>query len=52
MQAYPASIAQFSREGKPFAAGDVLRQPDLAAADELPRVVGGLPSEAKGVCVA
>jgi len=30
MQRYPASIAQFSRSGTPYEAGDVLRQPDLA----------------------
>jgi gamma-glutamyltranspeptidase / glutathione hydrolase len=30
MAAYPASIAQFSKAGIPYAAGDVLRQPDLA----------------------
>ncbi len=27
---YPASVAQFSREGVPYEAGDRLRQPDLA----------------------
>ena len=31
MQAYPASVAQFSRDGRPYTAGEVLRQPDLAA---------------------
>jgi gamma-glutamyltranspeptidase/glutathione hydrolase len=30
MAPYPASVAQFSRRGAPYAAGDVLRQPDLA----------------------
>jgi gamma-glutamyltranspeptidase / glutathione hydrolase len=30
MAAYPASIAQFSKAGTPYAAGDVLKQPDLA----------------------
>ena len=30
MKPYPASIAQFSKSGVPYAAGDVLRQPDLA----------------------
>ncbi|MGA1224911.1 MAG: gamma-glutamyltransferase, partial [Phycisphaerales bacterium] len=30
MQAYPASVAQFSREGRPYAAGETLRQSDLA----------------------
>ena len=27
---YPASIAQFSRNGQPYQAGEILRQPDLA----------------------
>jgi len=27
---YPASLAQFSRDGQPYAPGDVLKQPDLA----------------------
>jgi gamma-glutamyltranspeptidase / glutathione hydrolase len=27
---YPASMAQFSKNGKPYEAGDVLKQPDLA----------------------
>jgi gamma-glutamyltranspeptidase/glutathione hydrolase len=31
MKPYPASVAQFSRNGLPFQAGDVLRQPDLAS---------------------
>ena len=30
MQAYPASVAQFSHGGRPYAAGEILRQPDLA----------------------
>jgi gamma-glutamyltranspeptidase/glutathione hydrolase len=30
MQAYPASVAQFSRNGVPYEAGDTLKQPDLA----------------------
>jgi gamma-glutamyltranspeptidase/glutathione hydrolase len=30
MKRYPASVAQFSRNGTPYAAGDVLKQPDLA----------------------
>ncbi|HUL79309.1 MAG TPA: gamma-glutamyltransferase [Vicinamibacteria bacterium] len=30
MKSYPASIAQFSRQGVPFEAGDLLQQPDLA----------------------
>src|SRR5947208_8415185 len=30
MQKYPASIAQFSRGGVPYKAGDTLKQPDLA----------------------
>ncbi len=30
MKRYPASIAQFSRAGVPYEAGDVLKQPDLA----------------------
>lgn len=27
---YPASLAQFSKNGQPYQAGDILRQPDLA----------------------
>jgi gamma-glutamyltranspeptidase/glutathione hydrolase len=27
---YPASLAQFSKNGQPYAAGDILKQPDLA----------------------
>jgi gamma-glutamyltranspeptidase/glutathione hydrolase len=30
MQAYPASVAQFSRQGVPYEMGDVLKQEDLA----------------------
>jgi gamma-glutamyltranspeptidase/glutathione hydrolase len=30
MQRYPASVAQFSKQGVPYEAGDVLKQPDLA----------------------
>ena len=30
MKDYPASLAQFSKNGVPYEAGDVLRQPDLA----------------------
>ncbi len=30
MKNYPASTAQFSKNGVPYAAGDVLKQPDLA----------------------
>ncbi len=30
MKKYPASVAQFSRAGVPYEAGDLLRQPDLA----------------------
>jgi gamma-glutamyltranspeptidase/glutathione hydrolase len=30
MQAYPASVAQFSRQGVPYELGDVLKQEDLA----------------------
>ncbi len=30
MRRYPASLAQFSRDGAPYAAGETLRQPDLA----------------------
>ena len=29
-QKYPASLAQFSKNGKPYEAGDILEQPDLA----------------------
>ena len=30
MQKYPASLAQFSKNGKPYEAGETLKQPDLA----------------------
>jgi gamma-glutamyltranspeptidase/glutathione hydrolase len=30
MQAYPASVAAFSKDGTPYEAGETLRQPDLA----------------------
>jgi gamma-glutamyltranspeptidase/glutathione hydrolase len=30
MEKYPASIAQFSKNGKPYEAGETLKQPDLA----------------------
>jgi gamma-glutamyltranspeptidase/glutathione hydrolase len=30
MKPYPASLAQFSRDGVPYEAGDLLKQPDLA----------------------
>lgn len=30
LRKYPASLAQFSKNGIPYAAGDILRQPDLA----------------------
>ena len=30
MRRYPASIAQFSRDGRPYEMGDIFRQPDLA----------------------
>ena len=35
MQKYPASVAQFSRDGVPYQAGELLRQPDLAASLQL-----------------
>ena len=35
-QPYPASIAQFTKEGEPYTAGERLRQPDLA--DSLRRI--------------
>ena len=34
MREYPASVAQFSRNGAPYEAGDVLKQTDLAASLE------------------
>ena len=30
MKPYPASVAQFSKDGVPYETGDVLKQPDLA----------------------
>lgn len=30
MQPYPASVAQFSKNGAPYKAGEILKQPDLA----------------------
>jgi gamma-glutamyltranspeptidase/glutathione hydrolase len=30
MQKYPASVAQFSKNGTPYAPGEILKQPDLA----------------------
>ena len=30
MESYPASVAKFSRDGEPYGAGEVWRQPDLA----------------------
>ncbi len=30
MRPYPASVAQFTRNGHPYEAGDLLQQPDLA----------------------
>lgn len=42
MKMYPASVAQFTKHGAPFAAGDVLKQPDLAAT--LRRVASRGPS--------
>lgn len=41
MQKYPASIAQFTRAGTPYEAGDLLRQPDLA--DSLTRIAEAGP---------
>ncbi len=31
MSEYPASVAQFSKDGTPYEGGEILRQPDLAA---------------------
>jgi gamma-glutamyltranspeptidase/glutathione hydrolase len=42
MKKYPASVAQFSREGVPYEAGDVLKQPDLART--LERIASGGPA--------
>ena len=41
MAAYPASVAQFSKDGEPYRAGEVLRQPDLART--LERIAGQGP---------
>lgn len=40
MESYPASVAAFSRNGAPYGAGDVWRQPDLAATLDRIRVNG------------
>jgi gamma-glutamyltranspeptidase/glutathione hydrolase len=42
MEAYPASVAQFSRGGVPYEAGDLLQQEDLA--DTLERIAEKGPS--------
>ena len=42
MARYPASVAAFSNDGAPYAAGDRFRQPDLAAT--LERVAGDGPA--------
>ena len=42
MEAYPASIVQFSKAGTPYAAGDVLKQPDLVRT--LQRIAGQGPA--------
>ncbi len=48
MTRYPAAHAQFSKNGKPYVAGDVLRQPDLART--LDRIsVGGPDGFYRGV---
>ena len=41
MRRYPASVAQFSKAGAPYAAGETLRQPDLART--LERIAAGGP---------
>lgn len=40
MEQYPASVAKFSRNGSPYGAGDVWRQPNLAATLERIRTDG------------
>jgi gamma-glutamyltranspeptidase/glutathione hydrolase len=42
MKPYPASIAQFSKDGVPYEMGDTLRQPDLARS--LQRIADGGPA--------
>jgi gamma-glutamyltranspeptidase/glutathione hydrolase len=42
MKAYPASVAQFSREGTPYEAGDIFKQPALART--LERISSGGPA--------
>jgi gamma-glutamyltranspeptidase/glutathione hydrolase len=42
MRPFPASVAQFSKQGTPYAAGDVLKQPDLAKT--LDRIAAGGPA--------
>lgn len=42
MQPYPASVAQFSKNGAPYGPGDVLKQPDLART--LERIAGQGPA--------
>src|SRR5438105_2081748 len=42
MKAYPASVAQFTRKGVPYDAGDLLQQPDLG--DALERIADKGPA--------
>ncbi|PYQ54125.1 MAG: gamma-glutamyltransferase [Acidobacteria bacterium] len=42
MKPYPASVAQFTRNGVPYEPGDILQQPDLA--DTLERIAARGPS--------